>query len=105
MCLGVYGRVLSLRDDAAMVDLGGGVVKEVMIGVEELEPGDYVVVHAGIIVSKLSRGEFLHVLANIKESAESLQAFGGIPRESLDEILRRVEYLSSLLETHQPAKT
>ncbi len=98
MCLGVYGRVVEAGADIATVDLGGGIVKEVMVGVEQLSEGDYVVVHAGVIVSKLSREEFLHVLKHIEDSAETLSGAGTLPAEWLESIRGRVKALSLLLE-------
>lgn len=72
MCLGVYGRVVKVEGDLAVVDFGGGLTKEVLVGVESVEWGDYVVVHAGVIVSRLSEKDFSLVFNYLEEAARQL---------------------------------
>ena len=57
MCLGIPAKVVSVSELTAIVDFGG-VRKEVnAILVPDLKEGDYVVVHAGSIISKISEQE------------------------------------------------
>ena len=57
MCLGIPARVVSVSELIAIVDFGG-VRKEVnAILVPDLKEGDYVIVHAGSIISKISEVE------------------------------------------------
>jgi len=54
--LGVPGRVVEVKPDGlAIVDFGGGFRYEVdaTTSPEQVEPGDYVIVHAGMIIAKL----------------------------------------------------
>ncbi len=52
MCLGIPGKVVEVRDRIAVVDFGG-VLREVDATLEEVNPGDYVIVHVGVIISKV----------------------------------------------------
>ncbi len=61
VCLGVPAKVIELRiEDGlkyAKVDLGG-VIKEVIIATDDpIKVGDYVIVHAGIAISKIDEDE------------------------------------------------
>ncbi|GBC69373.1 hypothetical protein HRbin01_01071 [archaeon HR01] len=76
MCLGVYGKVLQVNEDLAVVDFGGGLVKEALVGVEEVKAGDYVVVHAGVIVSRLNENEFAEVFNHVSEAVQILASSG-----------------------------
>lgn len=85
MCWGVYGKVLEVSNGVVRVDFGGA-VKEVLSATDDLSPGDYVVVHAGFIISKLSEEEFLDSFKYIRELAEKLVEEGEIPAEEIREI-------------------
>lgn len=57
MCLGVPARVLRVRGEVAEVDFGG-IVKEVSsLLVPNIKEGEYVIVHAGAIISKIDEKE------------------------------------------------
>ncbi|MCC6030505.1 MAG: HypC/HybG/HupF family hydrogenase formation chaperone [Desulfurococcales archaeon] len=57
MCWGVPAVVKKIFDDnlRALVDYGDGIDREVIIGVsdEDIKVGDVVIVHAGVIISKI----------------------------------------------------
>ncbi len=75
MCLGVPGIVVEIKRDEkeAIVDFGG-VRKEVdAFLVEDLKPGDYVIVHAGAIISKISEQEYKEIKEAFDELARALQ--------------------------------
>jgi hydrogenase expression/formation protein HypC len=58
MCLAIPARVVALvAPDHALIDIGG-VQKEVSLAlVDEVAPGDYVIVHVGYALTKLDPGE------------------------------------------------
>lgn len=71
MCLGVPAKVLKKRVAGALtyaeVDLGG-VVQEVIVATDEdVREGDYVIVHAGIVISKINENELEETLRLYKE--------------------------------------
>ena len=54
MCVGLSARVVGIKDGMALVDASGA-KREVSVELlDELEPGDYVMVHAGIAIAKIS---------------------------------------------------
>lgn len=71
MCWGSLAVVLEISKDGltAKVDYGDGVVREALVGIsgEKVGEGDVVIVHAGVIVSKLTREGLLEHVNLIKE--------------------------------------
>ena len=54
MCVGLSARVVSVKGGSAVIDASGArrtVSAELL---DELEPGDYVMVHAGIAIAKIT---------------------------------------------------
>jgi len=64
MCLAIPAKVVQLREgDQALVDLAG-VRKEISLAlVEDVRPGDYVIVHVGYALQKLDTREAEKTLA------------------------------------------
>ena len=57
MCVGLAAKVVNVKDGTAIVDAGGAkreISAELMEG---LEPGDYVMVHAGMAIAKINSNE------------------------------------------------
>ncbi|WP_448577185.1 HypC/HybG/HupF family hydrogenase formation chaperone [Thermosphaera sp.] len=77
MCLGVPGEVVSVDKNSippiARIKIGG-VVKETLLAVdEEVVPGDFVIVHAGVVISKVSKEEFEELVRLL----ETVSGLGG----------------------------
>lgn len=53
MCLAFPGKVISIKNDAALVDFDG-IKKEVNITLVDVKKGDYIIVHAGFAIQKLT---------------------------------------------------
>ncbi len=53
MCLAFPGKVISIKNDAALVDFDG-MKKEVNITLVDVKKGDYIIVHAGFAIQKLT---------------------------------------------------
>jgi hydrogenase expression/formation protein HypC len=72
MCLAVPGKIVQLREAtppfaSAVVEFGG-VRREVSIAcVPDAAEGDYVMVHAGIAISRVDADEAARVLQTLKE--------------------------------------
>ncbi len=71
MCLGIPGRVVSVRDEhgtrMATVDFGG-VTKSVCLAyVPEVAVGDYTIVHAGFAITQLDEASALDTLQMMGE--------------------------------------
>ncbi len=54
MCVGLSGKVLKINKGTALIDASGA-KREVSVQLlDELEPGDYVMVHAGVAIAKIT---------------------------------------------------
>jgi hydrogenase expression/formation protein HypC len=62
MCLAIPAKVVTIEEDKAQVDFGGGVVREVNVTLVSVEVGDYVLVHAGYAIQVLEKEEALETL-------------------------------------------
>ena len=73
MCLAIPAKVVSLLDDGmASVDIGG-VKKDISVSlIEDVNVGDYVIVHTGFALSKLDP----------EEARETLELFAAIAERS-----------------------
>jgi len=79
LCLGVPGIVVEVRKEEkeAVVDFGG-VKKEVdAFLVDDLKPGDYVIVHAGAIIAKISEHEYREIKEAFDELVKALEEMRG----------------------------
>lgn len=54
MCVGLPARVVQIQDGTALVDAGGARREVSAELLDELDPGDYVMVHAGIAIAKIT---------------------------------------------------
>jgi len=95
MCLGIPGEVKEVRPEGvAVVDFGDGVLREVDAGaIQDLKPGDLVVVHAGVIIEKLKPEEAERIARTLEEFAAELEKRA----EEFEELLR-------LLAEEEPAQ-
>ena len=57
MCVGLSARVVSVNKDTALVDASGARREVSADLLDDLEPGDYVMVHAGVAIAKISEEE------------------------------------------------
>ena len=76
MCLGVPAEVLEVREEEglrlARVRMGGVEAEVVVALAEDLKPGDYVIVHAGVVISKIREEEVKEVEELLKELERAL---------------------------------
>ena len=54
MCVGLSGKVVSIERGMALVDASGARREVSAELLQDLEPGDYVMVHAGIAIAKIA---------------------------------------------------
>ena len=57
MCVGISGKVVKLQSGTALVDVSGAKREVSAELLNDLEPGDYVMVHAGIAIAKITDDE------------------------------------------------
>lgn len=54
MCVGLSAKVIKVSEGTALVDASGARREVSAMLLEDLEPGDYVMVHAGTAIAKIS---------------------------------------------------
>ena len=54
MCVGLSAKVVKISDGTAVIDASGAKREVSAQLLEELEPGDYVMVHAGVAIAKIT---------------------------------------------------
>ena len=75
MCLGIPAKIIDRRDDAGLpvgtVDFGG-VRREVCLAyvADEVEVGDYVVVHVGFAIAKVDEAEARRTFQILREMSQ-----------------------------------
>ena len=78
MCLAIPGEVLSVEGEVARVSINGVICEAGLALAERVAVGDYVIVHAGFILQKLSPREAAEELATIRAAIVD-------PRDTTDE--------------------
>jgi hydrogenase expression/formation protein HypC len=72
MCLSLPARVISVSGDVAEVSVGGAVFSAGLQMVPDVTVGDYILLHAGFAIEKLSEEEALETLRLLKEMDDAL---------------------------------
>ncbi len=67
MCLAIPARILAINDFTARVDVGGNVREANLSLLENVEIGDYVMLHAGFAISKYDPEEARRTLKLLQE--------------------------------------
>ena len=67
MCLGIPGKVVSIKEDLAEVDFGGIRKKVSLLLCPDVIEGDYVLVHVGFAIQSLEKEEALETLRLFEE--------------------------------------
>lgn len=57
MCVGLAAKVVGLKNGMALVDASGAKREISAELIDDMEPGDYVMVHAGIAIAKIDEEE------------------------------------------------
>jgi len=71
MCVGLSARVVSIEDGTALIDASGAKRKVSADLIDDLEPGDYVMVHAGVAIAKI-------IDTDTDESRKIMESLDGI---------------------------
>ncbi|MFZ2341073.1 MAG: HypC/HybG/HupF family hydrogenase formation chaperone [Bacteroidales bacterium] len=72
MCLSIPAKILSISGSMAEVSAGGSVFKAGIQMIEDARPGDYILLHAGFAIQKISEEEALETIRIIDEMNDSL---------------------------------
>lgn len=79
MCWAVPSVVTKIEGGIAWVDPGDGVEGPAVIGIDEsaLQPGDLIMVHAGVIIAKVDLATLKESMEMLKQMARELAASAG----------------------------
>lgn len=73
MCLGIPAKVMVRNGDAAVVELGG-VRREIsLMLLDDVSVGEWVIVHAGFAIERLSEEEAEQTLSLLREIADATE--------------------------------
>ena len=72
MCVASSGKVIAVHDSMADVDFQGNIV-HAEAGLTPVEVGDYVLVHAGLIIQKVSKQEHEEISDLFAELEDALK--------------------------------
>jgi len=67
MCLSIPGKVVSIENEIATVSVGGSEVQAGLQLLDDVRIGDYVLVHSGFALQKISEEEAARTLELIRE--------------------------------------
>ncbi len=67
MCLGIPVKVLEVDGQMAVVEIGGARRDVSLLLLEDVRPGDWVILHAGFAIQKMNEEEAEKTLALLRE--------------------------------------
>ncbi len=73
MCLAVPGRIIEIEDQTAKVDFGGITREANLMLIEDATVGEYVLIHAGFAIQRLSAEEAEETLRLFGELAQAIE--------------------------------
>ncbi len=73
MCLAVPGRIIEIEDQTAKVDFGGVTREANLMLIEDPSVGEYVLIHAGFAIQRLSAEEAEETLRLFRELAQAIE--------------------------------
>lgn len=72
MCLSIPAKVVDIKGNMADVSIGGTIFKAGLQMVENVEVGDYVLLHTGFAIQKISEEEALETLKILNEMKDAM---------------------------------
>jgi hydrogenase expression/formation protein HypC len=67
MCLSIPAKVLSVDGNVAKASVGGAIINTSLHLVDNVNPGDYILIHTGFALQKISEEEALETMRLIDE--------------------------------------
>ncbi len=74
MCLAIPSKITRIENHMAVIDVDGVQRECSLLLLEDVQVGDYVIVHAGFAISKIDETAALETLALLKEAAALVDA-------------------------------
>lgn len=67
MCLSIPAKIIDIQGETAKASIGGSIIDIGLQLIDDLEVGDYVLVHTGFALEKIDEKEALRQLQILKE--------------------------------------
>jgi len=67
MCLSIPAKVLTVEGNMAKASVGGAIVNASLHLVDDVNPGDYILIHTGFALQKISEEEALETMRLLEE--------------------------------------
>jgi hydrogenase expression/formation protein HypC len=67
MCLGIPAKIIKIDGEFADANINGATIRIGLQLLEDVKPGDYVLVHTGYALEKLSEKEALETIETIRQ--------------------------------------
>jgi len=67
MCLSIPAKILAIEGDTASASVGGTIVQTSLQLLDDIRVGDYVLIHTGFALQKLSEEDALETIKIIEE--------------------------------------
>lgn len=71
MCLSIPAKIVSVDGDNALVSAGGAIFKAGIHMLEDVKPGDFILLHAGFAIQKISEEDALTTIRLLEELDDS----------------------------------
>lgn len=72
MCLSIPAKVIEINGNMADVSVGGTIFKAGLQMVEDVEVGDYILLHTGFAIQKISEDEALETIRLLNEIEDAM---------------------------------
>ncbi len=69
MCLAIPSKIIKIENNVALIDVDGVQREASLLLLDEVQVGDYVIVHAGFAINKINEEHALESLKLLKEAA------------------------------------
>ncbi len=71
MCLSLPAKVIEIQGDLAEVSIGGTLFKAGLQMIDDVRPGDYILLHAGFAIQKINEDEAQEIMRLFQEMENS----------------------------------
>lgn len=71
MCLSIPAKIIKIEGDMADVSIGGTIFRAGLQMLDDVHPGDYVLLHTGFAIQKISEVEAIETIRLLNEIDEA----------------------------------
>ena len=72
MCLAIPSKIIKIENSVGIIDVDGVTREASLLLLDDVEVGDYVIVHAGFAINKIDEVAALETLADMRKIVNSI---------------------------------